>query len=132
MAARYFQLGGVIMWPLLACSVLLLAVLFERILTGLIFNPLFRRRAAQVSMGYQGKLLQFLIDIPPSIGLLGTVVGVVQSFNLTHGRLTAETAAAGLAVACFTTVFGLSISIIASVTSYALAWLNGSEERTTQ
>ena len=127
MAARYFELGGVIMWPLLACSVLLVAVLFERLLTGVVFTRLLRRRVTHVGMNYQHKVLQFLVEIPPSIGLLGTVVGVVQSFNLTNGRLTAETAAAGLGVACFTTVFGLTISIIASVSSYILAWLNGQE-----
>ncbi len=127
---HYFELGGVMMWPLLACSVLLGAVLFERFWMVVVFHKLFRRPRAKLKLNYHQRIMPFFVDIPPSIGLLGTVMGVVQSFNLSQGRLTAETAAAGLGVACFTTIFGLSISIVASISNYFLGWLSdGSEMR---
>ena len=121
MLIKYFELGGVMMWPLLVCSILLVAVLLESILSKLTGKVFFWRKGKSNSDWYR-KVMPFFIDIPPSIGLLGTVVGVVQSFNLTGGRLTADTAAAGLGVACFTTVFGLAISIVASIFNYIFTW----------
>ena len=124
MLMKYFELGGVMMWPLLACSILLLAVLMERLLSKLTGKVLFWKSARSDHSDWYKKVMPFFIDIPPSIGLLGTVVGVVQSFNLTGGRLTADTAAAGLGVACFTTVFGLAISITASILNYIFSWFD--------
>ncbi len=109
------------MWPLLACSILLVAVLFERFLVvGVAYRLLGARPRGLLS---HRKVLPFFTDVPPSLGLLGTVVGIVQSFNLMNGDLNSEAMAIGLGVACMTTVFGLGIAIPASVAGYILDWL---------
>lgn len=117
---RYVQLGGPMMWPLLACSVLLGAVLFERLWTlGVVGGLLGVRLVERRRLWHRRGLAPFR-DLPPSLGLLGTVVGVVQSFNLTGGPLDGESVGAGLAVACMTTIFGLSIALVASTAGYVL------------
>ena len=68
-------------------------------------------------------LFAFFKDVPPSIGLLGTVIGVVQSFSLGGSRITAEAAGSGLAVACFTTIAGLTIAIVATICEYLTQWI---------
>ena len=122
MLMKYFELGGIMMWPLLICSILLIAVILEKLISSLFGTVKFWKNSKKIQASWHKTVMPFFIDIPPSIGLLGTVVGVVQSFNLTGGRLTADTAAAGLGVACFTTVFGLAISITASIFNYLLTW----------
>ena len=125
MFSRYFELGGVMMWPLLVCSVLLVALLVERLVSLVLMGRLLRWRLKQSMWTCHRKIMPFFVEVPPSIGLLGTVIGVVQSFSLTSGRLTADTAASGLGIACFTTIFGLAISIVASVSGYVFNWLDG-------
>ena len=123
MFARYFEMGGLMMWPLLVCSVLLGAIIVERFWTIAILGRVFGKRITPAQNKRTARVFGFFKDVPPSIGLLGTVIGVVQSFGLGGGRITAEVAGAGLAVACFTTVAGLSIAIIATVCEYLVQWL---------
>lgn len=125
MLLRYVELGGVMMWPLLVCSVLLAAVLVERVWTVFLRYRVLGRHVEPDALGWHHLMLRFFVDIPPSIGLLGTVIGVVRCFRLTDGRITAESAAAGLGVACFTTIAGLSIALIASVSWHVLDWVGG-------
>ncbi len=121
MFRQFVQVGGPLMWPLLACSILLVAVLFERFLVvGVAYRLLGARPRSLFS---HRKLLPFFTDVPPSLGLLGTVVGIVQSFNLMDGELNSDAMAIGLGVACMTTVFGLGIAIPASVAGYILDWM---------
>jgi biopolymer transport protein ExbB/TolQ len=129
MLMRYVQLGGVMMWPLLLCSVLLGAVLFERAWTVGIRGRLFAWRRAERSRRCHRPVLRFFVEIPPSMGLLGTVIGVTNSFRLTEGRITAESAAAGLGVACFTTIAGLLIALVASISVYILDWADRPRHR---
>jgi biopolymer transport protein ExbB/TolQ len=110
---QYIELGGVMMWPLLACSVLLGGVLFERLVTVVLL-----KRCCEPDT--HRRVLAFFTDVPPAIGLLGTVIGVVQSFQLTEGRVSGENVAAGLAIACMTTIFGLSIALVATLAGYVL------------
>ncbi|MBI9016552.1 MAG: MotA/TolQ/ExbB proton channel family protein [Phycisphaerae bacterium] len=119
MILEYFKTGGIMMWPLLVCSILLCAVLFER------FGSIMFNRKANMQSGIHKKVLPFFMEIPPSIGLLGTVIGVVQSFGLGDGQITAESAASGLGAACFTTIFGLAISITATIMNFILSWMTG-------
>ena len=126
MVRQYIQLGGVMMWPLVACSTLLGAILIERIWTVGLRHRLLGLRVTGRRLTWHRKALPFFIDVPPSIGLLGTVIGVVQSFRLTGGRMTADAAAAGLGVACFTTILGLAVALVASIARYGLDWLAGS------
>ncbi|WP_432798541.1 MotA/TolQ/ExbB proton channel family protein [Poriferisphaera sp. WC338] len=116
----YFELGGFMMWPLLICSILLGAVLIERSLViglwGIVFG---KQLKARVWRGHE-RMLKFFEEVPPGLGLLGTIVGVVQSFHLADGGLAGEHVGSGLAVACMTTIFGLSIALVATVVRYLL------------
>jgi biopolymer transport protein ExbB/TolQ len=117
------------MWPLLACSVALVAVLIERAWQIGLRRKVFGCRLSPGALTWHRRVLPFFRDVPPSIGLLGTVVGVVQSFQLVHGRLDGDAVGAGLGVACLTTVLGLGIGITASVSEYLLDWATGSPAR---
>lgn len=120
MYGEYFRLGGFMMWPLLVCSVLFTALVIERCWTLIIKRRLFKK----INVQGNAHNFEFFKSIPPAIGLLGTVIGIVQCFGLTNGTITAETAAAGLGVACFTTIAGLGISISAMVAEYFFGWFN--------
>ena len=120
---QFMELGGPLMWPLLICSTLLGAVLVERALVvGLRYKVLGSRPPSQV-LTWHRRVLPFFTDVPPSLGLLGTVVGVVKSFGVFDGGLTGESVGVGLGIACMTTVFGLSIAIVASISRYFLEWM---------
>jgi len=120
MLTRYMELGGPMMWPLLACSVLLGAVLVERGWVLGVKRVLFGLKVSDNSLTWHRRVLPFFTDVPPSIGLLGTVVGVVQSFQLVNGQLDGDAVGAGLGIACLTTIFGLGIAIVASISGYAM------------
>lgn len=113
--------GGIMMWPLLLCSVLLGALVIERCWSVLLKHRLLGRPLGDSRS--MARNFEFFKEIPPGIGLLGTVIGVVKAFGLGEGQLTADTAAAGLGVACFTTVLGLSLSLIATVCEYVFEGL---------
>ena len=55
--------------------------------------------------------------------LLGTVIGVVKSFQIMDGHLNSNAVGAGLGIACMTTIFGLGIAVVASVSSYVFDWM---------
>ncbi len=124
---HYFELGGPLMWPLLICSVLLLAVLLERFWTLGIRAQLFQRKLDPPRRDAHRAVLPFFKDVPPALGLLGTVIGIVQAFRLTEGRVDASAVGSGLAVACLTTIFGLSIALTATVAGYVCQWLTPRE-----
>ena len=125
MFARYFQMGGIMMWPLLICSVLLVAIIVERFWMVTVIGRVFGKNITPAQRKKTADLFGFFKDVPPSIGLLGTVIGVVQSFSLGGGRITAEAAGVGLAVACFTTIAGLTIAIVATICEYLTQWVCG-------
>lgn len=112
------EVGGPLMWPLLVCSILLGGVLIERVLVVVVGWKLFRVKSS--ALDWHRRILPFFADVPPSLGLLGTVVGVVKSFHLMNGHLNTEAVGAGLGIACMTTIFGLGIAIVASVSGYVL------------
>lgn len=117
MLFSFLQQGGPLMWPLLACSVALAAVLTERSWAHA------RRHGAHATQRRGGPpspaasarsarpgIHPFFWEIPPQIGLLGTVIGLVQIFR---GGLGPEAFGRGVGVACLTTVFGLGLALVA-------------------
>ncbi len=127
MFRQFMELGGPLMWPLLICSILLGAVLIERLLVVGVRYRLLGGRPPARTLCWHRRALPFFTDVPPSLGLLGTVVGVVRSFQLFDGGLSNEGLGIGLGIACMTTIFGLSIAIIASVSRYVLDWAVGEQ-----
>ncbi|MHC5029064.1 MAG: MotA/TolQ/ExbB proton channel family protein, partial [Planctomycetota bacterium] len=113
MVRHFLELGGPLMWVLLGCSALLGAVLIDRALVIGLRGTLLGWRVSKEQLLWHRRVLPFFTDVPPSIGLLGTVVGVVRSFELMDGRLSTSAVGAGLGIACMTTIFGLGIAIVA-------------------
>lgn len=162
-----FQSGGWLMWPLLLCSILALAIVLERMWTlreskilpqKLVQNILgeFAKKSRTVhlpNLAYQSPLgsilatglkyreqgvstmrsrmeeqgrqvvmqlekylnaLGTIAAIAPLLGLLGTVVGMINVFSALNlgGSSNAEALAGGIAQALLTTAFGLSIAIL--------------------
>jgi len=133
MLRTYFIQGGPMMFLLAACSVMLLAVLAERFITLGWRRVRFGSKSLGGVVGRRGgasrpaeasgrpplheRRLKFYWDIPPQIGLLGTVLGLVQIFQ---GDLGAEAFGRGVGTACLTTIYGLGIALVARVSCYLL------------
>ncbi|MFY9146689.1 MAG: MotA/TolQ/ExbB proton channel family protein [Bacillota bacterium] len=178
-----FLKGGVIMYPILLCSIVALAVVIERMIVllrrnadadelledvryavdaGRIIEALQiakRSRsplsnmivAALTSMGKPRTeveemvrtageqelrrleknlpILELVVTIAPMLGLLGTVVGIIKSFNVlgaTAGLTDPAVLSIGIAEALITTAAGL---IVAIPTQAMYTYLNGLIER---
>lgn len=167
--------GGPVMWPLLACSVLALAVVFERLLFWLIIsrrknqnliNRIFTltetgdfETAIQEGEGSQClvcriltsglahrnyglvqsleaaamqeiegmkrylSVLDTVITLAPLLGILGTVSGIIVSFDLlgSTGIEDPKAVTGGIAQALLTTAAGLAIAIVALLPYNALS-----------
>ena len=169
--AELIEKGGVLMWPLLACSVLTIAVILERSVFFLRIKRNFKRFAADlmalvanrriqaaqdflrgrpdpsslIAWTYLGNLdvkdelreeilqrvsseqaerlerrvgmLSGLAHISPLLGLLGTVLGMIEAFRQIQqlsGQADAAALAGGIWEALLTTAFGLAIAIPAA------------------
>jgi len=159
---QIFQAGGPVMWPLLLCSVITVAVIIERSLfwsrmaacrrpnavaalirkrdraasgdfaeaerdpVGRILvaglhgppaqaPPRMRATAATqlTAMTRYLSLLNTMVALTPLLGIFGTVLGIIQSFQLLGDATLADPVAAsrGLAQALITTAFGLAIAM---------------------
>ena len=179
-AIDYFQRGGVCMWPLLLCSIVVCVVGIERYLyyrktfSPVSFAPSFvkllnegnveeaynlasrtRGSAAEMAveiMDSRDKLekklsstayamvdhttadwkkyltgLNLAISLSPMLGLLGTITGMMASFNALNERLANPMAiTAGIGEALITTVFGLCIAIFGMcVHAYLMGQVKG-------
>lgn len=121
----YFDAGGIVMWPLLASSVVLGGVLIERTWTLAVRRRVLRRRVTPGRLASHRRVLPFFREVPPAMGLLGTVLGIVQNLILVDGRFDATRVGEGLALACVTTVYGLMIAIVATTAAFVCDWLAG-------
>jgi biopolymer transport protein ExbB len=166
-----FQQGGWVMWPLLACSLLALAIIIERLINlrpnrflppdvtarietlvearafsralemcrqhpGVYSNiilsaletALFGRDAMREAIEAAGRReiphvsrylssLATIATVSPLMGLLGTVLGMIQVFTVVarQGLGQASSLSGGIAVALTTTAFGLIIAIPALI-----------------
>ena len=80
-------------------------------------SALLYARAQEIKRFSRGlAILDTAITIAPLLGLLGTVTGMMASFSLIGGELSAPTAiTGGIAEALIATAFGLGIAIVALV-----------------
>jgi biopolymer transport protein ExbB len=161
-----FSNGGLLMWPLLLCSLCSLTMSIERLIFWLLeykkrnttlLGTLFKlteegridealrlfhdktdmtarvlfyglthhrdglrenmelRAAEFITQMKRGlRALETIIAVAPLLGILGTVMGIIDSFNILGltGIADPRGVVSGIAVALITTAFGLSIAII--------------------
>jgi len=122
--SEFFFLGGPLMWPLAVLSALLMALVFERAIAA--SGPRWRESAAERAR--HRKWVPFFVEVAPALGLLGTMQGIMECFNVMGGGHAGKDAIAGLGIAAITTVYGLVIALVASVAGYGLDALAAREE----
>ncbi len=166
--SELFDKGGPLMWPLLACSLLALTVILERLAFGVRRTVARRPQAAsqiirlvsaekrgeafgiaeshpkcplccvlheglkhaasgreteamQLAAARQLKLdkrginiLDTIVTVAPLLGILGTVMGIIDSFNLLSdaGIQNPQAVLGGIAQALITTAAGLTVAVI--------------------
>jgi biopolymer transport protein ExbB len=134
-----FERGGFLMWPLLLLSMVSLTVVAERLLfwiregrqparaalEGALRDLDLDRRdpgSVEVAIGYEQRRLErglMIIDTTitaaPLLGILGTVLGIIQSFELLSATVAVDPLAisGGVAKALVTTAAGLVIALLA-------------------
>ncbi|UOM51810.1 MotA/TolQ/ExbB proton channel family protein [Sphaerochaeta associata] len=115
------QQGGAVMWPLYALLVITVVLSVERTITLII---LWRKHEPVVKAQVEKPLsiLDLIAMIAPVLGFLGTVTGMITAFKSVSeaSSVQLQVVAAGLYEALFTTAFGLVISILATIASFAL------------
>ena len=100
-----FKQGGLVMWPILALSVIGLAIL--------IWKTMEFRAGRKDARGLG--IVSTIITAEPMLGILGTVTGIIQTFNQLNGADGATNpmaATAGIGEALITTAGGLSAALI--------------------
>ena len=100
-----FREGGPVMWPILALSVVGLAILVWKALE---FRA-GRRDARSLAV------VSTIITAEPMLGILGTVTGIMQTFSALSGAdggVNPMAATAGIGEALITTAAGLIASLI--------------------
>jgi len=104
--AEIFTKGGPVMWPILALSVLGLAIL--------IWKAFEFRAGRRTAKGLT--LVSTIITAEPMLGILGTVTGIMQTFGALNGADGAAAnplaATAGIGEALITTAAGLVASLL--------------------
>ncbi len=108
-----FIKGGIIMWPLLICSIISLAVILERAYFFLVESKK-NNADAKKQLDKNMWLLFIMATIAPLLGLLGTIIGLINVFLSIHNLnrpVTPQIVAKGLWQAMITTAYGLIIAI---------------------
>jgi biopolymer transport protein ExbB/TolQ len=115
------QQGGAVMWPLYALLVITVVLSIERTITLIL---LVRKQEPVIKAKVEKPLsiLDLIAMIAPVLGFLGTVTGMITAFKSVSqaSSVQLQVVAAGLYEALFTTAFGLIISIVATIASFAL------------
>ena len=112
--------GGIFIWPLLACSVLMVAIILERFYAFATYmkKPLIAYETPQLIMESLRRrlvVLSTIITIAPMLGLLGTVTGLMKCFQLLGSKVTIynpQEVSLGISEALLTTGVGLVITVV--------------------
>ncbi len=115
---KWFSDGGPVMWPILALSVIGLAIAVDRLLafwsfnkeSGPFANPQERLNSLQRGFG----LLSTIITAEPMLGILGTVTGIIKTFGAFKVSENASplAATAGIGEALITTAAGIIAALV--------------------
>lgn len=135
----WFFKGGAVMYPLLACSIVTVGIILERIWSYPALLRLGRRIYEEAGTGPKEKerssekiirqlqqglpVLEIVVTASPMLGLLGTVFGVIRSFQSLGGDaagVSIGNVGKGLSEALICTAAGLTVAIIALVAHHLL------------
>ena len=103
------QEGGILAYPLIACSIIGLTIILERSFFWLV------KKQGNALRGLV--ILETIVTVTPVLGILGTILGIMdifqaQSIDSQEGF---QLFSAGISKALITTAVGLTISIICLV-----------------
>lgn len=140
-------LGGPVMWPLLGVSLLLWTLVLERYWFLLHSFPDYAERSLPATwspaemiieiadmsflLRRHLRLIKTLSGILPMLGLLGTVTGIVETFDLIRmfGSAEPRIVASGISQALITTMSGLVLGLFGVAVGYDLNRRARSAER---
>ena len=126
--------GGFFIYPILICSVLLVAIIADRLLVfaNLMKTPLIRYDDPErtVQLLRQRLIgLHTILVIAPMLGLIGTIAGLMKSFRLlgeSAGSYQPQVISLGVSEALITTATGLIVAVIGAISyNYFTARLDG-------
>ena len=105
--------GGPVMYLLLICSWLSLTIVLERAIFWIKMKWTKNARITEKSLTRGLDVLSTIITLSPLLGILGTVIGIISSFQILGSVYisTPKEVTAGIAQALLTTAFGLAIAI---------------------
>lgn len=115
---EWFRAGGPVMWPILAISVVGVAIVVDRIFA---FRKFFkgglRRETPQKTLDGLSRGFVWLstgITAAPMLGILGTVTGIIQTFSAlnTDDGASPVAATGGISEALITTAAGLIVALL--------------------
>jgi biopolymer transport protein ExbB/TolQ len=120
---QWIEQGGIFMIPLMICSVLMVAVVAERLFfyvkTMKVPLSAYPKPEQTVkSLRQRLVMLHTIITIAPMLGLLGTVTGLMKSFSLLGskaGGYDPREISLGISEALITTAAGLIIAVVATI-----------------
>lgn len=115
--------GGIFLIPLFICSIILLAVIIERFIVFAKITKLSLQQYSNPEMEVKKLrekliVLHTIITISPMLGLIGTVLGLMKSFNLlgiSGVSRDPSQISVGISEALITTAAGLIIAVIGIV-----------------
>jgi len=117
--AKWFAAGGPVMWPILAFSVVGVALVVDRLfaLWAFLRRPLPEPLDAQAELDRLQRGFGFIstiISAEPMLGILGTVTGIIQTFGAfkLDGAASPLAATAGIGEALITTAAGLVAALV--------------------
>lgn len=129
---QFFQTGGWVLYPILLVSILMFALVLERLLYRFFSFPAAKRMTMaalaqerlevrrlsiicqlDLALKSQFSLIKTLVMLCPLIGLLGTVTGMIQVFDslALYGTGNPRLMAAGVASATFPTMTGMAVAV---------------------
>lgn len=115
--------GGFFIWPLLVCSVLMVAIILERfyVFAAYMKKPLISYETPQLTLETLRQrliMLSTIITIAPMLGLLGTISGLMKCFQLLGTQATLynpQEVSLGISEALLTTGVGLVITVVGQI-----------------